>query len=242
MPPLTQYHHVGLTVTDVERSEAWYHDVLEFERLFVEPHHCADGYAVVMRRPGTSLFIGLDYHASNEGERFVEHRTGLDHLAFSVPAREHLDLWVEHLDRLGIAHSEINDRAEPFPCATLIMRDPDNIQIEFMWRDAQSVSSSYAAWERKDSSRNPSLCVQGDQMRHASATTRQVDLPPDAPWAGDRGIMEARAWLRGRLCWERRLAELRTLDERAHGVPNATRDLGFRGLRTRRGYNITPLR
>jgi glyoxylase I family protein len=133
MPPLMQCHHVGLTVTDVERSEAWYHDVLGFERLLVEPHHGADGYAVVMTRPGTSLFIGLDYHASNEGERFVEHRTGLDHLAMSVPAREHLDRWVEHLDRLGIAHSEINDRAEPLPGATLIMRDPDNIQIEFMW-------------------------------------------------------------------------------------------------------------
>ena len=132
-PPLTHYHHLGLTVTDLERSEAWYREILGFERAFVEPHLGGTGYAVVMTRPGTSLFLGLDFHQGNDGEPFGEHRTGLDHISIGVDTREDLDVWVEHLDRRGVAHSAINDGAEPFPHATLIVRDPDNIQLELMW-------------------------------------------------------------------------------------------------------------
>jgi glyoxylase I family protein len=133
IPPVTGLHHAGLTVCDVERSEKWYGEVFGFERLFVEPHNEGTGYAVVMHRPGTALHIGLDDHDTNEGETFGEHRTGLDHLAIGVAERDDLDRWVEHLDRLGVTHSKINELSEPFPYATLIVRDPDNIQLELMW-------------------------------------------------------------------------------------------------------------
>jgi glyoxylase I family protein len=99
----------------------------------VEPHHQGTGYAVVMARPDTALFLGLDHHTVHDGEAFGEHRTGLDHFAIGVERREDLDAWVEHFDRLGVAHSEINDRDEPFRYATLIFRDPDNIQLELIW-------------------------------------------------------------------------------------------------------------
>jgi glyoxylase I family protein len=33
-------------------------------------------------------------------------------------------------DELGIEHSGIRDGDEPFPFATLVFRDPDNIQLE----------------------------------------------------------------------------------------------------------------
>jgi len=104
-----------------------------FERVFVEPHNEAGGYAVVMNVPGTAVFVGLDKHDEHEGERFAEHRTGLDHLALGVAQRDDLVAWAEHLDALGVAHSRINDVNEPFPYATLIVRDPDNIQLELMW-------------------------------------------------------------------------------------------------------------
>lgn len=133
IPPITHYHHFGVTVTDPERSEAWYGEVFGFQRAFVEPHLGGTGYAIVMNRPGTTLFLGLDFHEGNKPEQFDEQRTGLDHLAFAVTSREDLDRWVEHLDRLGVVHSGINDQTEPFPYATLIVRDPDNIQLECMW-------------------------------------------------------------------------------------------------------------
>ena len=132
-PVVTGYHHLGLTVTDVEASEVWYGQVFGFQRAFVEPRHEGTGYAVVMNIPGTPVFLGLDKHDAHEGERFAEHRTGLDHLAVGVADRADLDTWVAHLDALGVEHSPINDISEPFPAATLCFRDPDNIALELMW-------------------------------------------------------------------------------------------------------------
>lgn len=132
-PVVTGYHHLGLTVRDVDRSETWYGQVFGFQRAFVEPHNGGTGYAVVMAIPGTSIFMGLDKHEAHQGEQFEEHRTGLDHLAIGVATREDLDRWVEHLDALGVEHSTINNMTEPFPAATLSFRDPDNIALELMW-------------------------------------------------------------------------------------------------------------
>jgi glyoxylase I family protein len=131
--PLGGFHHIGITVCDVDASEAWYARVLGFERLMVEPHNGADGSALLMHRPGGHLHIGLDNHKANEGEPFAEHRTGLDHLAIHVDHREDLDRWAEHLDRLDVAHGPITGREEPFPFATLVFRDPDNVQLELIW-------------------------------------------------------------------------------------------------------------
>lgn len=133
VPSAGGVHHVGLTVSDVQASEAWYQRVLGLERVFVEHHPGGAGYAVVMNRPDTSLFVGLDHHEAHEGERFAEHRTGLDHLAIHVTERGELDAWALHLEALGVPHSPIADRTEPFPYATLVFRDPDNIQLELIW-------------------------------------------------------------------------------------------------------------
>jgi catechol 2,3-dioxygenase-like lactoylglutathione lyase family enzyme len=133
VPTVTGYHHMGLTVSDVDRSEAWYGEVFGFQRAFVEPHNEGTGYAVVMNIPGTALFLGLDKHDAHDGEPFAEHRTGLDHLAIGVATRTDLDRWVEHLDALGVGHSKVTDITEPFPAATLCFRDPDNIALELMW-------------------------------------------------------------------------------------------------------------
>lgn len=133
IPPVTSLHHIGLTVCDVDASEAWYGRVLGFERLVLEPHNGGTGFTVLIHRPGTSVDIGLDHHDSNEGETFAEHRTGLDHVSISVERREDLDDWVRHLDNLDIGHGQITDRLVPFQFSTLVFRDPDNIQLELIW-------------------------------------------------------------------------------------------------------------
>ncbi len=133
VPQLGGIHHVDLTVPDVEASEAWYTRVLGLTRAFVEPHHQGTGYAVVLHRPGSPLFMGLNKHEANQGERFDECRTGLDHAAFRVADRAELDAWADHLDRQGVPHSGITESIEPFPYAVLVFRDPDNIQLELFW-------------------------------------------------------------------------------------------------------------
>jgi catechol-2,3-dioxygenase len=57
----------------------------------------------------------------------------LDHVAIHVERREDLDRWAEHFDRLSVSRGQITDASEPFPYATLVFRDPDNIQLELIW-------------------------------------------------------------------------------------------------------------
>jgi catechol 2,3-dioxygenase-like lactoylglutathione lyase family enzyme len=99
------------------------------------PHHDREdtGYAVLLVEPTSGLLIGLHHNTGNDGEPFDEARTGLDHIGLRVANREDLDAWVAKLDGLGIAHSGIRDIIEPVPFATLVFRDPDNIQLEFIY-------------------------------------------------------------------------------------------------------------
>src|SRR4051794_38980180 len=132
-PALGRIHHFGLTVSDVEASEAWYCRVLGLERLGIEHHNRGTGHTVLLHRPGGDLDIGLDHHPAHEGERFEEHHTGLDHVSIHVSERADLDLWAAHLDALDVAHGEITEVTVPFAYATLVFRDPDNIQLELVW-------------------------------------------------------------------------------------------------------------
>ncbi len=131
-PALSGFHHLGLTVRDVHDSETWYAEVLGMVRAFVEPHPTGGGHTVVMTRPDTALFLGLDYHPQADRERFDARRTGLDHLALRLDDRSDLDDWVARLDALGIQHGPVHVKDEP-GYATLVLRDPDGIPIELFW-------------------------------------------------------------------------------------------------------------
>ena len=137
-PTISGVHHVSVTVRDVEASAAWYEKVFGAFRLPVTfAHHDREdtGYTVLVVEPGSGLVIGLHHNAGNEGEAFDERRTGLDHFGFTVGGRADLDRWTRWLDELGIEHSGVRDITEPIPFATLVFRDPDNIQLE-LYADA----------------------------------------------------------------------------------------------------------
>lgn len=91
------------------------------------------GYAVIMNRPGTGVFIGLAHDEATVPESFAETRTGLDQVALHVSARSDLDRWVAHLDAQGVPHSDVSEVNGPFPYALVVFRNPDNIQLEVMW-------------------------------------------------------------------------------------------------------------
>ena len=136
VPMVTGISHLGLTVCDIVTSEAWYNDVLGFVRAFVEPHGTGNGYAVVMTRPGTGLFVGLDHHPDADREMFSARRTGLDHLAFQVASREDIDEWTTYLEAIGVEHGAVSERLEPAPHALVVFHDPDGIPIELFWLGA----------------------------------------------------------------------------------------------------------
>jgi glyoxylase I family protein len=135
LPALARIDHVGLTVTDVEASEAWYGRVLGLHRLFVAPHHGGDGssFCVVLGAQGVPLTVGLDHHPANPGHAFDARRTGLDHVCFRVATRGSLESWMAHLDREGIAHSGMTElEAMGMVFAIVNFRDPDGIALELM--------------------------------------------------------------------------------------------------------------
>ena len=96
------------------------------------PHYEREdtGYGVLLVEPRSGLAIGLHTNTGNDGEQFDEACTGLDHVGFNVASLEDLEAWTAWLDELGIKHSGIRTGDEPFPFATVVFRDPDNIQLE----------------------------------------------------------------------------------------------------------------
>lgn len=134
-PSITGIQHFSATVTDVEASAAWYQRLFGMDRVPVPfPHYEREetGYAVVMIDPRSGIAIGLHKNEGNQGESFDECRTGLDHCSFGVASRDELAAWLARLDELRIQHTGIRDEQKPFPYSTVVFRDPDNIQLEFI--------------------------------------------------------------------------------------------------------------
>ena len=135
-PPTTGMQHLSLTVSDVEAGAAWYTRVLGMNRVPVTfPHHLDEdgGFAVVLVQPQSGVMIGLHHHEGHAAGGFDERRTGLDHIAFGVAERADLDAWTAWLDEQGIEHSGVQDVQSPMPFATVVFRDPDNIQLELFY-------------------------------------------------------------------------------------------------------------
>lgn len=129
--PTASIAHIRLTVTDIERSRAFYEAVFGW-RVFIELPEGADA---ATREALSFLFGGVIYDLGGVlvglrpagTERFDEDRTGLDHVAFRLTSRDELVSAAEHLDNLGVAHEPIKDIG---PSLILEFRDPDNIALE----------------------------------------------------------------------------------------------------------------
>ncbi len=120
-------HHVTLTVTDLDRTAAWYRTVLGFQDVVRYRNDAIAAECQVLTHPSASPpNLGLRQYDGAGTDRFDEHRTGLDHLAFDVGAAESLTSWQEHLHSRGV---EFHVTALP-ELTILVMRDPDNIQVE----------------------------------------------------------------------------------------------------------------
>lgn len=135
-PALAGYHHLGITVRDIDASEAWYSRTFGLVRAFVEKHDNDTGYAVVMTRPGTPFFLGLDHHHEADRQEFDPRRTGLDHFALAVTSPDEVKSWAAHLDSLGVEHEPVLELDDPMPLALVLLRDPDGIVIEIVWTGA----------------------------------------------------------------------------------------------------------
>jgi glyoxylase I family protein len=132
------YSHVRLTVTDIDRSRAFYEQLFGLP-VAVELPAGADeatreqlGYLFggVIYRMGDTL-LGLRPVAP-AGDRFDEDRVGLDHLSFAVDGEAELAEMARRLEGMGVPHGGVKDIG---PARLLEFRDPDNIALElFAWK------------------------------------------------------------------------------------------------------------
>src|SRR5438270_5444052 len=68
MPEFSSVHHVNFSVTDLERSAAWYQEVLGLDRGWEMEDEEGRGKKVVLLHPSSPLRIVLSRHQSNAGD------------------------------------------------------------------------------------------------------------------------------------------------------------------------------
>ena len=113
--------HFSLTVTDLDVSERFYTQVLDFVRVLDV------GYGRILMHPGTGFTLAVMTHEGARGGPFTELTTGLDHLGLAAASRDELEEWERRFDELGVTYTPIRDMELGFH---LNFRDPDNIALE----------------------------------------------------------------------------------------------------------------
>jgi glyoxylase I family protein len=121
-----RFHHVTLAVTDLDRSVAWYTEVLGMERV---ADRQGPGWTRALMRTDDGLTIGLTMHEDTPStDRFDHRRVGMDHLSIACAGPATIEAWRERLDEAGAAHGPIEHVSYG---VVLTARDPDDIPIEF---------------------------------------------------------------------------------------------------------------
>jgi glyoxylase I family protein len=113
--------HVSLTVTDLDVSQQFYTEVLDFVVVMDV------GYGRICMHPSTGFTLALIKHPEAHGGAFTELRTGMDHLGLAAATREELEEWQRRFDAHGVTYTPIRDMEMGYH---LNFRDPDDIALE----------------------------------------------------------------------------------------------------------------
>jgi catechol 2,3-dioxygenase-like lactoylglutathione lyase family enzyme len=114
--------HVAFTVTDLDASQRFYTEVLDFVVVMDV------GYGRICMHPGTRFALTLLKHEGAHSGSFTELNTRLDHLGLVASSREELEAWERRFDELGVSYTPIRDTEMGHH---LNFRDPDGIALEF---------------------------------------------------------------------------------------------------------------
>jgi catechol 2,3-dioxygenase-like lactoylglutathione lyase family enzyme len=129
-------HHVDLAVTDVERSLAFYRDLLEplgWTDTVRYPTYRGSEEVVYLQHPATKCGLGI--RPADSGDRYRYYGVGIEHLAFEVDEREEVDVaharCVERGDKIHFPPEEDRDIGGYY---AFFVFDPDGMRIEiFSW-------------------------------------------------------------------------------------------------------------
>lgn len=114
--------HVAFTVTDLDTSQRFYTEVLDFVAVLDV------GYGRILMHPSTGFTLAVLRHDGAPGGAFTELTTGLDHLGFTASSRQELEEWERRFEEHGVTYTPIRDMELG---SHLNFRDPDGIALEF---------------------------------------------------------------------------------------------------------------
>ncbi len=124
--PRARIGHVHLTVSNLDRSLAFYRDILGFE---VTAHYGSE--AVFLSAGGYHHHIGLNTWAGRGAPRPPQGTTGLYHFAILLPDREALAATVRRVLEHGV---ELEGASDHGVSEAIYLRDPDGNGVE-LYRD-----------------------------------------------------------------------------------------------------------
>jgi catechol 2,3-dioxygenase len=125
IPANTHIGHVHLKVGDLERSLAFYRDILGF----AVTEWYGDS-AVFLSAGGYHHHIGLNTWYSKDGPPAPVHSTGLFHTAILYPERKDLAVALQRLIKSGYPLTGASDHGVS---QALYMDDPDGNGVELYW-------------------------------------------------------------------------------------------------------------
>ena len=120
--PQTKIGHIHLTVADLERSLAFYHDLLGFEVTM-----WYGDSAVFLSAGGYHHHLGLNTWAGKGASPPPAGHTGLYHFAILYPNRQEL---AKALKRLTEAHYPLQGTADHEVSEAIYLADPDGNGVE----------------------------------------------------------------------------------------------------------------
>jgi lactoylglutathione lyase len=118
--------HVGLSVTDLDRSLAFYQDILALELIQVAAH---DGQRFAFLGAGGRLLLTLWQQSA---DAFDPRRAGLHHLALQLPTLDAVEAVETKLRARGLTprYDGVVPHQEGADSAALFFTDPDGIRLE----------------------------------------------------------------------------------------------------------------
>jgi catechol 2,3-dioxygenase len=117
--------HVHLKVADLERSLAFYRDVLGFEIT-----QCFGAQAAFLSAGGYHHHFGLNTWESAGGQPPPPGTTGLYHVAILYPTRAELAAAVRRVQKAGIPLEGATDHGVS---EAIYLHDPDHNGVELYW-------------------------------------------------------------------------------------------------------------